>query len=163
MIAVNRMHSSDKEVGVGARTPQYKSWHRMKTRCRDKDDPIYGGRGISYDPSWEYYTNFLKDMGPRPPKHDIDRIDNDGNYCKENCRWVTRSTNLANKRRRSNSYGASINSNGRGFYSRIYIEGRIHYLGSFSKKIDAQIAYVQIFNEWYGKFPNGWEDYLNEV
>lgn len=56
----------------------------------------YGGRGISFDPRWVDYFEFVRDMGERPDGCELDREDNDGNYCKENCRWVTRSVNLRN-------------------------------------------------------------------
>jgi hypothetical protein len=69
----------------------------MKARCNNKNHEFYhryGGRGITYDPKWETFEGFYEDMGEKPGKGwDIDRIDNDGNYCKENCQWLTRSEN----------------------------------------------------------------------
>ena len=83
-------------------TPTYKAWGAMKKRCDDPQNGAwrhYGGRGISYDPRWKDFTNFLADMGMRPaPNDELDRINNNGNYCKENCRWVTRQQNLNNTR-----------------------------------------------------------------
>jgi len=78
-------------------TPTYKCWAGMKDRCNNSNRPCfsrYGGRGITYDTRWEVFENFLEDMGESPGKGwSIDRIDNDGNYCKENCQWLTRSDN----------------------------------------------------------------------
>lgn len=73
----------------------------MKRRCKNpraEEYHNYGGRGITYDARWESVENFYADMGECPFGMQIDRIDNDGNYCKANCRWVTARTNMNNKR-----------------------------------------------------------------
>ncbi len=69
----------------------------MKSRCRNECSPVYkyyGGRGIKFDPRWDGpggFENFLSDMGKKPTKeHTLERMDRDGNYCKENCKWATR-------------------------------------------------------------------------
>lgn len=79
----------------------YNSWYGLKRRCDCPNQTgyeRYGGRGISYDPKWETFEGFYEDMGDRPgDNYDLDRIDNNGNYCKENCRWVTHAENCKNR------------------------------------------------------------------
>ncbi len=71
----------------------------MLVRCLNPEHPAYhnyGGRGIRVNPDWMDYSNFVVDMGERPDGHELDRIDNNGGYYKDNCRWVTRRENLRN-------------------------------------------------------------------
>lgn len=82
---------------------EYRIWTDIKTRCSNKNHRAYknyGGRGIEISIAWKNsFIQFFIDVGERPSKnHSIDRIDNDGNYEKSNCRWATSKEQGANKR-----------------------------------------------------------------
>ena len=82
---------------------EVKRWYAMRNRCMNPNNimyPHYGGRGITIAPEWNSFKQFITDMGPLPsPQHQIDRIDNDGPYCKANCRWATQLQQMRNNRR----------------------------------------------------------------
>ena len=89
-----------------AQTKTYNAWRAMINRCYRENTQywhIYGGRGIAVCNEWrESFDRFYQDMGDAPKgRYYLDRIDNNGNYCKENCRWATSAQNIRN---RSNTF-----------------------------------------------------------
>ena len=85
------------------KTSEYHAWSNIKARCFNPNNPRYsdwGGRGIAVCDRWKNsFENFLADMGTKPsPKHSLDRIDNDGDYSDENCKWSTKAEQDNNRR-----------------------------------------------------------------
>jgi hypothetical protein len=119
-------------------TPEYSSWWHALQRCYDPTFVYYfyyGGRGITVCERWRDFSNFYTDMGPRPtPQHTLDRIDNDGPYAPENCRWATRQEQARN--RRSNRM--------------LTLNGETLCLSEWAERIDlpANALYMRLYNGW---------------
>ncbi len=82
--------------------PVYNSWIGLRNRCfneLDQDYHYYGGRGITVCKRWNDFASFWDDMFPIwRPGLTIDRIDTNGNYEPDNCRWISQADQNANKR-----------------------------------------------------------------
>lgn len=81
-----------------SRTSTYQVWMGMKARCDDTTNKTYGGRGIRVHPRWRTFSNFFEDMGERPPDKTLDRINTNGHYTPNNCRWATKQEQIDNRR-----------------------------------------------------------------
>jgi len=125
---------------------EYNVWYSMVSRCCDRRNACfarYGGRGIRVCDRWRHdFMAFLSDMGPRPSAaYSLDRLDNDGDYAPENCRWATRYQQQHNKERMRNAVG--VKRHGRWWRSQIRMGGRPVTLGSFEAFAEARRVYRQ--------------------
>lgn len=120
----------------------YRAWRNMKERClnpKNKNYHHYGGRGIIIDEKWLDFVGFWNDMKTGYQDNlTLDRKDVNGNYCKENCRWITLQEQAANKRNSilyngecARQAGLRINKNPSLVYQRINAGWTIH--DSFTK------------------------------
>lgn len=86
-----------------SKLPEYKVWKSMRYRCRRPNSQVYkyyGARGIDVCERWyNSFSAFISDMGRRPTSnHSIERIDNDGDYTSDNCKWATKFEQVHNRR-----------------------------------------------------------------
>lgn len=129
-------------------TPEYLVWKGMRQRCNNVNSTCYykyGKRGIKICDRWSLFENFLSDMGMRPSeKYSIERINNDGNYCPENCRWETATKQARNQRKRhdnkSGRRGVVWYKPSNKWLAKIGVDYKSIHLGYFDKLKDAIVA-----------------------
>lgn len=114
---------------------EYRIWKALRNRTSNSNRPdakYYIEKGITLCNDWNSFEQFYKDMGPCPDNYTIDRIDPDGNYCKENCRWASRSTQSKN----------------RGTFNKVFIHnGQSMVLKDWARKLG--IKYTTLYNRIY--------------
>lgn len=135
--------------------PLYMVWSGMVQRCYnplDKKYKDYGGRGIKMCDAWRgKYEQFEKDMGERPEGTSIDRIDVNGDYTPENCRWATPSVQSLNTRVRKDNTtghtGVSWRNDTNRWAARLTYKGSSKNLGCYGKLEDAVAARDKAYSE----------------
>jgi len=131
-----------------SKTVTYQRWEDMKGRCRPtaKRADRYFDRGIGYAPGWEAFEGFYADMGECPDGMELDRIDNDKGYSKDNCQWVSRSMNVRNRtetNRRGKSRTQNVRWDKRSEKWIAYTKhgDKVKHIGSFPTEEEGRQAY----------------------
>ena len=141
--------------------PFYRLYDGMKQRCYNpnhKGYSNYGGRGITVCNEWrESFESFYEDMfSTYSDNVELDRIDTDGNYCKGNCRWVTRQQNAMNTRGKQNSTsrykGVCWVSSQKMWMAQIMKDGKQMFLGYFEDEVGAANAYNTSASTLFGEY-----------
>lgn len=147
---------------------EYYIWCGMKSRCFNENNKRYknyGGRGITVCDRWrDSFENFYEDMGPRPSSiHQIDRINNDGNYEPGNCKWRTPSENCLNRRCKLGKTGIkNITKDGISYVTVVTRRG--YTRRSFYRSLNHAKKMKKIYIEEYNKNPQKWiEDTVNKT
>lgn len=130
--------------------PLYCRYKSMKARCynaNNKSYSHYGGRGIKVCDQWQGidgFTHFVEDMGTPHTNASLDRIDVNGNYSPENCRWATSEVQSLNRTKQKNNttgvVGVYFRKDTGKWRSMIGVGGTLIKLGTFATKRDAVSA-----------------------
>jgi hypothetical protein len=143
-----------------SKTPTYRAWTNMISRCYNekvRSFAIYGALGVRVCDDWlESFESFYADMGSKPAGKSLDRIDSDGDYKRENCRWATASQQAANRGRPVNNTSGEKNvviRHGK-FIVQVRAERTLAYSGVFNDLELAQLVAEEARNKFHKHFAN---------
>lgn len=132
----------------------YNTWFNMLSRCYVPFAPgyeSYGGRGLYVCERWLTFKNFTSDMGERPFGMTLDRVDNDGGYSPQNCKWANKAQQMVNRRTfGNNKTGATgVVKVGKRYESRFDYENvryRLGYYDTLEAAKNARLQFIEQFN-----------------
>lgn len=138
---------------------EYKALKGAMQRCYNENNPSYknyGGRGIKVADRWREkpygFQNFMEDMGPKPsPKYSLDRIDVNGDYCPENCRWADDNTQAVNTTRKRASSFRGVRINNGYYHAYLRKDGVIHHGGYYKNEYDAIKERIEMEVKYLGR------------
>lgn len=132
----------------------YYTYHNMLSRCNNKNRwnyKYYGGKGIKVCDRWlekdKGFLNFISDMGDRPDKYQLDRIDVYQGYTPSNCRWVNKYVQMGNTTTNSRYVGVGWHKQRGKYRARIKVKGRDISLGLYNNLEDAIKARELAYNK----------------
>ena len=138
-----------------SRTRIYRTWQGMHERCYNSkraNHKNYGGRGVAVCERWHTFENFYADMGDKPsPKHSLDRINNDGDYCLDNCKWSTPQEQIRNQRAlgKSGIKGVCWREKWGKWEVSLKIGSNRMYLGAYASLLDAASVRKSAENKYW--------------
>lgn len=146
-------------------TPTYRAWAGMKQRCTNPsyyEYHHYGGRGIQVLSGWEDFQKFFEDMGEAPAGMTLDRIDVNGHYSKENCRWTDKGTQSHGRRKMvyknsktpSRFIGVTWQETRGKWRVKLVFAGKVVLDRTFFDDIEAAKLYDEFSLKYYSDEPN---------
>lgn len=154
----HEIKSTHGHAGNGKWSREYNTWSSMMRRCHNPKATgfkHYGGRGIKVCDAWKSFEGFLSDMGDRPELHSLDRIDCNGDYEPNNCKWSTVTEQSINTRVRSNSKsgykGIGWEPRRNKWRTRITVEKKSIQIGEFTHLHEAIKARKEAELKYWGK------------